>query len=85
MTSLPGAVSRPMQPKMLRERYVGRILVVSKVWEWVVKGVRCHARGKRGLRVSNDFLCPSKEVGMEGWIERGENTCMRRKIPNIAV
>ena len=40
---------------------------------------------KMGLRVSNDVVCVSKEDGMERWIERGENRCVSRKIPNQAV
>ena len=57
--SIPGVVSRPMQPRTLRERYVRGILVVSKMWEWEVWcsamwevwcsatwGVQRRARGK---------------------------------------
>ena len=49
-----------------------------------VRGVVSCQR-KMGLRVSNVLLCASKEDGIEEWIEREENRCVRRKIPNLAV
>ena len=40
---------------------------------------------KMGLRVINVLLCASTEDGIEGCIEREENICVRRKIPNLAM
>ena len=49
-----------------------------------VRGVVSWQR-KMGLLVSNVLLCASTEDRIEGWIEREENRCVRRKIPNQAV
>ena len=55
---------------------------MSQVWEWEVW---CRARGKWDCESVMMLFCASKGDKIEGWKEREERRCVRRKFLNLVV